>query len=111
MQALDLRRERMLKSLLRDASPLIDLIAEELSLARGSRVTIKVARLVARAVGDVPPVYRCMLREALVAAAREVRDRQGRVWILVDVEAYRKGSRTRVEFYRLIYALDGKYSK
>jgi len=106
MQALDLKQERRLRSLLRDVRPLLDLVAEELSLARGTQARIKVARLVARAVGaNVSSTYRSVLREVLVAAAREVIDRRGRTWVLVEVEQYRKGSRAQLQFYRLVYVL------
>jgi hypothetical protein len=112
MQALDLKQEEVLRRVLRDASPLLSLLAEELSMARGTCVRIKVARLVAKALGaDIPPAYRATLRAALVQVAREVRDKHGRVWVLADVEAYTRGSKARLHFYRLVYVLDGNHSK
>jgi len=112
MQALNLKRESMLRSLLRDASLLVAALAEELSMARGSRATVKVKRLVVKVLGaDIPSAYRSTLRKSLEQCARTVRDRQGRVWVLAGVEAYTKGSGARLQFYRLVYVLDGKYSK
>ena len=112
MQALNLKQEEMLRRTLRDVSLLVAALAEELSMARGSRATVKVKRLVAQVIGaDVPSMYRAALRAALVQAAREVRDKHGRVWVLADVEAYTKGSRARLHSYRLVYVLDGNHSK
>jgi len=110
MQALDLKQERELMGLLRDASPLISLIAEELTMARGSRATIKMARLVSRflrARNPIPSVYTSALRVVLVesAHARTVRDLRGRVWVLSAVESRVKGGKP--QGYRLVYVLDG----
>jgi hypothetical protein len=104
---LDLKQERELVGLLRDATPLVSLIAEELSQARGSRATIKVTRLVARFLRAraVPSVYTSALRAALVERARTVRDLRGRVWVLTVVESRVKGGKP--QGYRLVYELDG----
>ena len=108
MQALDLKQERELVGLLRDASPLLSLIAEELTMARGSRATIKMARLVARflrARNPIPSVYTSALRDILTERARAVRDLKGRTWFLADVELRVKGGKP--QGYRLVYVLDG----
>ena len=104
---LDLKQERELMRLLRDATPLISLIAEQLTAARGSRATIKVARLLrlhlrARAVASV---YTSTLRDLLVERARTVRDLRGRVWVLSVVESRVKGGKP--QGYSLVYVLDG----
>ena len=104
---LDLKQERELRLLLRDASPLISLIAEELSKARGRRATIKMARLVARFLRAraVPSVYTSALRDILVDSARSVKDLRGRVWVLSAIEA--RSRRGKPQGYRLVYVLDG----
>jgi hypothetical protein len=104
---MDLKQERELMGLLRDATPLIALIAEELSQARGSRATIKMARLVARflCTRSVPSVYTSALRDILAERARTVRDLKGRVWVLCLVESRVKGGKP--QGYRLVYVLDG----
>ena len=105
---LDLKQERELRLLLRDASPLISLIAEELSQARGSRATIKMARLVARFLRarSVPSVYTSTLRDILAERARTVRDLRGRTWVLSVVESRVKGGKP--QGYSLVYVvLDG----
>jgi hypothetical protein len=104
---LDLKQERELMGLLRDATPLISLIAEELAAARGSRATIKMARLVARFLRAraVPSVYTSALRDILVERARRVKDLRGRTWVLSLVEPRVKGGKP--QGYRLVYVLDG----
>jgi len=104
---LDLKQERELVGLLRDATPLISLIAEELTMARGSRATIKVARLVARFLRarSVPSVYTSALRDIVAERARTVRDMRGRKWVLSVVESRVKGGKP--QGYRLVYVLDG----
>ena len=108
MQA-DLKQEEVLRHLLRDASPLLSLLAEELSMARGSRATVKVKRLVAKAIGargPIPPMYTSALRAFLLERARMVRDRHGRLWVLADVEVRVKGSKPQE--YRFVYVPNGK---
>jgi hypothetical protein len=103
---LDIKQERELMGLLRDVTPLIFLIAEELSKACGSRATIKVARLVAcfLQARAVPSVYTSTLRDLLAERARTVRDLRGRVWVL-SIESRVKGGKP--QGYRLVYTLDG----
>jgi hypothetical protein len=103
------KQEEVLRQLLRDASPLVNLLTEELSLARGTRVTVKVTRLVARMLvtrDPIPSMYTSALRAALLELAKVVKDRQGRVWVLADVEVRMKGSKPQE--YRLVYVPDGK---
>lgn len=104
---LDLKQERELMGLLRDATPLMRAVAEELAMARGSRATIKMTRLVARLLRarSVPSVYTSALRDILAERARTVRDLRGRVWVLYSVEARVKGGKP--QGYRLVYVLDG----
>jgi hypothetical protein len=109
MQVLDLKQEEVLRHLLRDASPLLSLLAEELSMARGTCARIKVARLVAKAIGargPISPMYTSALRELLLERARVVRDRHGRLWVLADVEVRMRGSKPQE--YRFVYVPNGK---
>jgi hypothetical protein len=104
---LDLKQERELRRLLRDATPLLSLLAEELARARGSRATIKITRLVARFLrtrNPIPSVYTSVLRAILVDSAR-IKDLRGRTWVLSAVESRVRGGKQ--QNYRLVYVLDG----
>ena len=109
MQELSLKQEEVLRRCLRDASPLLSLLAEELAHARGTCVRIKVARLVAKALGargPIPPMYTSALRALLLERARMVRDRHGRLWVLADVEVRMRGSKPQE--YRFVYVPNGR---